>query len=201
MEIYIDNKKIELGKRNKKNFERIIKVITKKLKQNEKIIRNIYINGNLIEESTIIDVEDLNLLEVETKSYVDLVIESLANCKAYIEIFFEILFFINLKLENAEKILKEDIEEVHSFLIWFIDLIYLMEETYDFSIDSNFEELMNHLEDNMSILVEKRKKKDYIAYLNILETKIFKILENFYDNIDFYYKKIIEEEKKKKLMS
>lgn len=201
MEIYIDNKKIELGKRNKKNFERIIKVITKKLEQNEKIIRNIYINGNLIEESTIIDIEDLNLLEVETKSYVDLVIESLSNCKAYIEIFFEILLFINLKLENAEKILKEDIEEVHSFLIWFIDLIYLMEETYDFSINSDFEELMNHLEDNMSILIEKRKKKDYIAYLNILETKIFKILENFYDNIDFYYKKIIEEEKKKKLMS
>lgn len=143
----------------------------------------------------------MNLLEVETKSYVDLVIESLSNCKSYIEIFFEILLFINLKLENAEKILKEDIEEVHSFLIWFIDLIYLMEETYDFSINSDFEELMNHLEDNISILIEKRKKRDYIAYLNILETKIFKILENFYDNIDFYYKKIIEEEKKKKLMS
>ncbi|WP_022820309.1 hypothetical protein [Fusobacterium russii] len=201
MEIYIDNEKIELGKRNRKNFERIIKVITKKLEQNEKVIRNIYINGNILEESMIIDMNELSLLEVETKSYVDLVIESIANCKSYIEIFFEMIFFIKFKLENDEKLLKEDIEEIHSFLMWFSDLIYLMEETYDFSINTNFERLIISLDENIKLLIEKRKRKDIIAYLNILETKIFKVLEDFYENVNFYYEKILEEEKKKKLMA
>lgn len=201
MDIYIDNEKIKLGKRNRKNFERIIKVITKKLEQNEKIIRNIYINGNILEESMIIDINELSLLEVETKSYVDLVIESIANCKSYIEIFFEMIFFIKFKLENGEKLIKEDIEETHSFLIWFSDLIYLMEATYDFSINSNFEQLINSIDENIKILIEKRKRKDFVGYLNILETKIFKVLEDFYENVSFYYEKIIEEEKKKKLMA
>lgn len=201
MDIYIDNEKIKLGKRNRKNFERIIKVITKKLEQNEKIIRNIYINGNILEESMIIDMNELSLLEVETKSYVDLVIESIANCKSYIEIFFEMVFFIKFKLENGEKLVKEDIEEIHSFLMWFSDLLYLMEETYDFSINANFEQLISSMDENIKILIEKRKKKDFVVYLNILETKIFKVLEDFYENVNFYYEKIIEEEKKKKLMS
>lgn len=201
MDIYIDNEKIKLGKRNRKNFERIIKVITKKLEQNEKIIRNIYINGNILEESMIIDMNELSLLEVETKSYVDLVIESIANCKSYIEIFFEMIFFIKFKLENGEKLVKEDIEEIHSFLIWFSDLIYLMEATYDFSINSNFEQLINSIDENIKILIEKRKRKDFVGYLSILETKIFKVLEDFYENVSFYYEKIIEEEKKKKLMA
>lgn len=201
MEIYIDNEKIELGKKNRKNFERIIKVITKKLEQNEKIISNIYINGALLEESTIINIEDLNLLEVETKSYVDLVIESLAYCRSYIEVFFEILFFINLKLENSEKLLKDDIAELHSFLIWFVDLINLMEETYDFNIYINFKEILDSLGENIKILIEKRKKKNYIDYLNILELKIAPILEVFYKDINFYYDRIIEEEKKKRFVS
>ncbi|MDO4690883.1 MAG: chemotaxis protein [Fusobacterium sp.] len=201
MEIYIDNEKIELGKKNRKNFERIIKVITKKLEQNEKIISNIYINGALLEESTIINIEDLNLLEVETKSYVDLVIESLAYCRSYIEVFFEILFFINLKLENSEKLLKDDIAELHSFLIWFVDLINLMEETYDFNIYINFKEILDSLDENIKILIEKRKKKNYIDYLNILELKIAPILEVFYKDINFYYDRIIEEEKKKRFVS
>lgn len=201
LEIYIDNEKIELGKKNRKNFERIIKVITKKLEQNEKIISNIYINGALLEESTIINIEDLNLLEVETKSYVDLVIESLAYCRSYIEVFFEILFFINLKLENSEKLLKDDIAELHSFLIWFVDLINLMEETYDFNIYINFKEILDSLGENIKILIEKRKKKNYIDYLNILELKIAPILEVFYKDINFYYDRIIEEEKKKRFVS
>lgn len=201
LEIYIDNEKIELGKKNRKNFERIIKVITKKLEQNEKIISNIYINGALLEESTIINIEDLNLLEVETKSYVDLVIESLAYCRSYIEVFFEILFFINLKLENSEKLLKDDIAELHSFLIWFVDLINLMEETYDFNIYINFKEILDSLDENIKILIEKRKKKNYIDYLNILELKIAPILEVFYKDINFYYDRIIEEEKKKRFVS
>lgn len=201
MEIYIDNEKIELGKRNRKNFERIIKVITKKLEQNEKIIRNIYINGNILEESMIIDMSELSLLEVETKSYVDLVIESIANCKSYIEIFFEMVFFIKFKLENGEALVKEDIEEIHNFLMWFSDLLYLMEETYDFSINNNFEKLISSMDENIKILIEKRKKKDFSTYLDILEVKLFKVLEDFYENVNFYYEKIIEEEKKKKLMA
>lgn len=200
IEIYIDNEKISLGKRNQKNFERIIKVISKKLEKNEKIIRNIYINGNILEDNTVIDMDKPNILEVETKSYVDLIIESLENSRAYIDIFFEIIFFLNIKMENKEKILKEDIDEIHNFLMWFNDLMYLIEETYDFSIYLEFENFLNKLDENINLLVEKRKKKKYEEYTNILEENIASLLENFFENINFYYNKIIEEEKKKKLV-
>lgn len=201
MEIYIDNKKIELGKKNKKNFERILKVITKKLEQNEKIIKSIYINGNMIEEDTVIDFSKLSIIEVETKSYVDLIIESLANCKNYIDTFFEILFFVNFKLENGAVILKEEIDEMHSFLMWITDLLYLIEETYGFEEDKSFMESIDSLQNNAQLLNEKRKRKNYLDYISILEENIAESLEKIHDNIDYYYEKILQEENKKKLMS
>lgn len=47
MEIYIDNEKFNYQSR-KKNIGRIIKAINKKLEASEKIIKNIYINGNIL---------------------------------------------------------------------------------------------------------------------------------------------------------
>ena len=201
MEIYIDNEKIELGKKNRKNFEKIIKAITKRLEQNEKIIRNIYINGNILEESTIIDMTEPNILEVETKSYVDLIIESLSNCKNYIETFFEIMAYLNFKIESNQKILKEDIDEFHSFLMWFEDLLSLIEETYSFGENRLFFELIEDINNKLQMLTDKRKKKAYVEYINILETEISGILDEFYNNVDIYYQMILEEEKKKKLVS
>lgn len=200
MEIYIDNKKIELGKKNKKNFERILKVITKKLEQNEKIIKSIYINGNMIEEDTVIDLSKLSVIEVETKSYVDLIVESLANCKNHIDTLLEILCFIDFKLENGNIVVREEIDEIHSFLTWFTDLIYLIEEVYGFENENYFIESVECLQNNAQLLNEKRKRKNYLDYINILKENIIENLENFYNNIDYYYEKILQEEKKKKLI-
>lgn len=200
MEIYIDNKKIELGKKNKKNFERILKVITKKLEQNEKIIKSIYINGNMIEEDTVIDFSKLSVIEVETKSYVDLIVESLANCKNHIDTLLEILCFIDFKLENGNIVVREEIDEIHSFLTWFTDLIYLIKEVYGFENENYFIESVECLQNNAQLLNEKRKRKNYLDYINILKENIIENLENFYNNIDYYYEKILQEEKKKKLI-
>lgn len=200
MEIYIDNKKLELGKRNRKNFEKILKVITKKLEQNEKIIRNIYINGNILEDNTIINMDEPNILEVETKSYVDLILESLENCKNYIETFFEILFYLNLKQENNEEIIKVDIEEIHSFIMWFAELMQLIDETYYFENSDSFNEIIIDLNKDLKKLVEKRKKKLYSDYINLLRDKIANRLEIFYDNTAVYFEKILDEERNKKLI-
>lgn len=200
MEIYIDNEKIELGKKNRKNFEKIIKAITKRLEQNEKIIRNIYINGNILEESTIIDMSKPNILEVETKSYVDLIVESLLNSKSFIESFFEIIDYLKFKLENGQNISKDDIDEFHSFLMWLTDLLSLIDETYSFIENKTFFEVVDNLENKLEILVEKRKKKHYIEYVNILENEISEILNKLYENIDSYHMIILEEEKRKKLI-
>lgn len=200
MDIYIDNEKIELGKKNRKNFEKIIKAITKRLEQSEKIIRNIYINGNILEDNTVIDMTEANILEVETKSYVDLILESLSSCKYFIENFFEIVEYLKFKSENGQRIFKEDIDEFHSFLTWLIDLLYLIEEAYSFTETKEFFEVIDILENKIEILAEKRKKKAYIDYVNILEIEISNILDKLYCNLNVYSGMILEEEKKKKLV-
>lgn len=197
MEIYIDNEKIEIGKKNKKNLEKILKAIIKRLGKNEKIIRTIYINGNKIEGNAVIDVESPNIIEVETKSFIDLIIESLANSKYYLETFFEIVADISYERENNQEIFKEDINDIHSFLYWFTDFIYLLEESYNFE-DKKLSEL---LKTELKILSEKKKKKNYNEYFNLLENNLLSMLDNFYTNIDYLYETILEDEKKKKLLS
>lgn len=197
MEIYIDNEKIEIGKKNKKNLEKILKAIIKRLERNEKIIRTIYINGSKIEGNAIIDVESPNIIEVETKSFIDLIIESLANSRYYLETFFEIVSDISYERGNNQAILKEDINDIHTFLYWFTDLIYLLEESYNFE-DKKLSEL---LRSELKTLSEKKKKKNYDAYFNLLENNLLSMLDNFYTNIDYLYETILEDEKKKKLLS
>lgn len=166
----------------------------------EKIIRNIYINGNILEDNTVIDMTEENILEVETKSYVDWILESLSSCKYFIENFFEIVEYLKFKSENGQRIFKEDIDEFHSFLTWLIDLLYLIEEAYSFTETKEFFEIIDTLENKIEVLAEKRKKKAYIDYVNILEIEISNILDKLYSNLNVYSRMILEEEKKKKLV-
>ena len=66
MEVYIDNQKTNFCRRTK-DLEKILKAISKKLEKNNKVIENIYINGNSIEEFPFIDMDMKNVMEVTTK--------------------------------------------------------------------------------------------------------------------------------------
>ena len=199
MDIYIDNEKTRLGKRTK-DFEKILKSINKTLEKKEKIIKSISINGTLLYDGVVIDMtKDNNIIEVESKSYVDLTLESLENLKEYTKTFFEVKNNLQELLEENEEISMLDIEETNAFLVWFADLIYLLTETYTFPF-SDLEEILFTVREEVEVLLELKEKNDYIGYVLNLDICISDILKSFCENIDYYKNTILEEEENKKIL-
>ena len=200
MEVYIDNQKTNFGRRSK-DLEKILKAISKKLEKHEKVIQNIYINGSNIQDSIILDIDmdRHNIMEVETKSYTDLILDSLTLSKEYIETFFEVKKDFQQLIENNEKISGIEIEEIDSFLNWFSDLLFFLVENYAFAF-RGLQETIQTFREELVTLAELKEKKDYVAYVGALDYCISDILENFKINIDYYYKSILEEEEQKQIV-
>ena len=200
MEVYIDNQKTNFGRRSN-DLEKILKAISKKLEKHEKVIQNIYINGSNIQDSIILDIDmdRPNIMEVETKSYTDLILDSLTISKEYIETFFEVKEDFQQLIEDNEKISGIEIEETDSFLNWFSDLLFFLVENYAFAFRS-LQETMETFREELIKLDELKEKKDYITYVSTLDYCIADILENFKTNIDYYYKSILEEVEQKKIV-
>ena len=200
MEVYIDNQKTNFGRRSK-DLEKILKAISKKLEKHEKVIQNIYINGSNIQDNIILDIDmdRPNIMEVETKSYTDLVLDSLTISKEYIETYFEVKADFQQLIEDNEKISPIEIEETDSFLNWFSDLLFFLVENYAFAF-RNLRETMETFREELVTLTELKEKKDYIAYVSTLDYCISDILENFKANIDYYYKSILEEVEQKQII-
>ena len=200
MEVYIDNQKTNFGRRSN-DLEKILKAISKKLEKHEKVIQNIYINGSNIQDSIILDIDmdRPNIMEVETKSYTDLILDSLTISKEYIDTFFEVKEDFQQLIENNEKISGIEIEETDSFLNWFSDLLFFLVENYAFAFRS-LQETMETFREELITLDELKEKKDYITYVSTLDYCIADILENFKTNIDYYYKSILEEVEQKKIV-
>ena len=200
MEVYIDNQKTNFGRRSK-DLEKILKAISKKLEKHEKVIQNIYINGSNIQDNIVLDIDmdRPNIMEVETKSYTDLVLDSLTISKEYIETYFDVKADFQQLIEDNEKISPIEIEETDSFLNWFSDLLFFLVENYAFAFKS-LRETMETFREELVTLAELKEKKDYIAYVSTLNYCISDILENFKTNIDYYYKSILEEVEQKQII-
>ena len=200
MEVYIDNQKTNFGRRSN-DLEKILKAISKKLEKHEKVIQNIYINGSNIQDSIIfdIDMDRQNIMEVETKSYTDLILDSLTVSKEYIDTYFEVKENFQQLIENNEKISDFEIEETDNFLNWFSDLLFFLVENYAFAFQG-LQETLETFREELVTLDKLKEKKDYVAYVNILNYCISDILENFKTNIDYYYRSILEEVEKKQIV-
>ena len=200
MEVYIDNQKTNFGRRSK-DLEKILKAISKKLEKHEKVIQNIYINGSNIQDNIVLDIDmdRPNIMEVETKSYTDLVLDSLTISKEYIETYFDVKADFQQLIEDNEKISPIEIEETDSFLNWFSDLLFFLVENYAFAF-RNLRETMETFREELVILAELKEKKDYVDYVSTLDYCISDILENFKNNIDYYYKSILEDLEQKKVI-
>ena len=200
MEVYIDNQKTNFGRRSK-DLEKILKAISKKLEKHEKVIQNIYINGSNIQDSIILDIDmdRPNIMEVETKSYTDLILDSLTVSKEYIDTYFEVKEDFHQLIENNEKISGIEIEETDSFLNWFSDLLFFLVENYAFAFQS-LRETMETFREELVTLSELKDKKNYLAYVTTLDYYVSDILENFKTNIDYYYKSILEEVEQKQIV-
>ena len=88
MEVYVDNVKIELGQKSFKSLGRAISVINKRLDKEDKIAHKIYINGHAIKDNSIVDVKNLKVIEIITKSQGGIILESIVDARGYIDKYF-----------------------------------------------------------------------------------------------------------------
>ena len=140
-----------------------------------------------------------NIMEVETKSYTDLILDSLTVSKEYIDTYFEVKEDFQQLIENKEKISPIEIEETDSFLNWFSDLLFFLVENYAFAV-KNLQEPMETFRQELVALAELKEKKVYVGYVSTLDYCISDILENFKANVDYYYKSILEEVEQKQII-
>ena len=109
MEVYIDNVKIELKQKSFKTLGKAISEIQKKLSKENKVLQEIYVNGNILEEDTNISGKDLKVIEITTKSHVEVILESLSTAKSYIDKYYDVIDY--LEIDSQEPLNEED--EMH----------------------------------------------------------------------------------------
>ena len=203
MEVYVDNVKIELGQKSFKSLGRAISVINKRLDKEDKIAHKIYINGHAIKDNSIVDVKNLKVIEVITKSQGGIILESIVDARGYIDKYFSM--FETLGTDD-QGILTEEEEvkliEMLIFLRWFYNLLLIIQENHilDF-IYSDFDEYIEDFKEQLSNVDKAYDSRDIVELLDIMEFDMGELLSEFYKNIEEYYSDIAEEEKRKRLLN
>ena len=203
MEVYVDNVKIELGQKSFKSLGRAISVINKRLDKEDKIAHKIYINGHAIKDNSIVDVKNLKVIEVITKSQGGIILESIVDARGYIDKYFSM--FETLGIDD-QGILTEEEEvkliEMLIFLRWFYNLLLIIQENHilDF-IYSDFDEYIEDFKEQLSNVDKAYDSRDIVGLLDIMEFDMGELLSEFYENLEEYYSDIAEEEKRKRLLN
>ena len=203
MEVYVDNVKIELGQKSFKSLGRAISVINKRLDKEDKIAHKIYINGHAIKDNSIVDVKNLKVIEVITKSQGGIILESIVDARGYIDKYFSM--FETLGIDD-QGILTEEEEvkliEMLIFLRWFYNLLLIIQVNHilDF-IYSDFDEYIEDFKEQLSNVDKAYDSRDIVELLDIMEFDMGELLSEFYENLEEYYSDIAEEEKRKRLLN
>lgn len=206
MELYIDNKKVELKQKRFKSFGRMINEITKQLTQDNKVPYKFYINGEKLKDNTVVNLKDLKLVEVITKTEGEMLLDSIMRAKEQIDIFFSIFDSEDDEEENSGKtaVMVSEIEIVERgiFLRWFYNLLLLMKASGDLDfVYSDFEDYIAEFEQEMEQAEKAYDAQDYETFMEILEFSIGDLLKDFYENTENYYSDILEEENRKRLLN
>lgn len=203
MEVYVDNVKIELGQKSFKSLGRAISVINKRLDKEDKIAHKIYINGHAIKDNSIVDVKNLKVIEVITKSQGGIILESIVDARGYIDKYFSMFETLGT---DEQGILTEEEEikliEMLIFLRWFYNLLLIIQENHilDF-IYSDFDEYIEDFKEQLSNVDKAYDSRDIVELLDIMEFDMGELLSEFYENLEEYYSDIAEEEKRKRLLN
>ena len=204
MELYIDNKKMELKQKRFKSFGRMISEINKKLTKDNKVPYKLYINGEKLKENTVVNVKDLKLVEVITKTEGEMLLDSILRAKEQIDMFFEIFDYEDEDPKNVARAAVEvselEIIERGIFLRWFYNLLLLMKASGDLDfIYSDFDEYIAEFEHEMEVAEKAYDAQDYETFVEMLEFSIGDLLKDFYENAENYYMDIVDEQNRKRL--
>jgi hypothetical protein len=201
MEIYIDNKKIEsLEKKKFKSLGAALNALNKMLKEEDKILHTVSVNGVNIPENTFSKMKDISLIEIKTKTYRSVILEAFCVFREYSENYFDIIE----NIENYDELFgsEEKIGEVLSFLSWTYSLLISLNENT--TLDLIYEDLTNFIED-FKVGIEEAKialeNSDFDEFLDILEFDLGSLISSIYHMIDEYFEIVAKEESRKSLIN
>lgn len=202
MELYVDNKRVELKQKRYKSLGRAISDITKQLSKDNKIPYQFYVNGEKLRDNDIINIKDLKLLEVITKSEGEMLLDSILKAKKQIDLFFEVFDTREGQIDITLEISELEIIERGIFLRWFYNLLLLMKASGDLDfIYGDFDEYIVEFESEMEQAEKAYDAHDFESFIEILEFSIGDLLKDFYDNVENYYADIVVEENRKRLLN
>lgn len=201
MELYIDNKKVKLKPKKYKSFGTAVNDIRNHLQKDKKIPYKFYVNGEKLKENDIVNIEDLKLLEVITRSESEMLLDSLLKAKEQIDLFFQI--FEETEDEEEPFVLNEiELLERGIFLRWFYNLLLIIKASGDLEfVYEDFDEYIKDFEREMKSAEEAFDSKDYETFVEILEFSISDLLNDFYENVENYFEDIAAEENRKRLLN
>jgi len=203
MDIYIDNKKVSIRKKNFSNLGVAIFEINKKLLKENKILNQIYLNGEILKEHSVVKIEDLKTIEIITKSYGSVILESVLNTKKYIDNYFEVFDGL-YDFEDEDFITFDEIDllEITLFLNWFYNLLLLIKENEILKfIRDDYEEYMENFRLSLESIEILYKEGKFDEMFTELETITNYFLMDFYNNLDGYIDDILMEENRKLLLN
>ena len=184
----------------------MISEITKQLTQDNKVPYKFYINGESLKENAIVDLKELKLIEVITKTEGEMLLDSIMRAKEQIELFFSIFDYMGDESKNVggATVMVSEIEIIERgiFLRWFYNLLLLMKASGNLEfIYSDFDEYIAEFEQEMEQAEKAYDAQDYETFVEVLEFSIGELLKDFYENAENYYEDILEEENRKRLLN
>lgn len=184
----------------------MISEITKQLTQDNKVPYKFYINGEKLRDNAVIDLKELKLIEVITKTEGEMLLDSIMRAKEQIDLFFSIFDYEGEDPENVGRaaVMVSEIEIIERgiFLRWFYNLLLLMKASGDLDfVYSDFDEYIAEFEQEMEQAEKAYDAQDYETFVEMLEFSIGDLLKDFYENAENYYEDILEEENRKRLLN
>lgn len=186
IEIYVDNEKLVTRRKKFKTLGLAIQEATNKIKKNGKIITGIDVNGKVLDENFGYS-PGKQLLEIKTKTEMEVTLEGVTGCRKYLERYIEIVE--ELEDEDLEELMDKNdaLEELLHISSWFHNLIgatidgFMLEDS-----ESNFFSYFEDLEEVLDEAKEAFEMGDMETLLDILRYDVGKLINEFVEDYENY---------------
>lgn len=200
-EIYVDNEKLTTRRKKFKTVGLAIQEANNKLKKNGKIITGIDINGKILDENFKY-LPGKQLLEIQTKTEIEVTLEGITGCKKYLERYREIVKILDDETLEEFSDRENVLEELLHISSWFHNLIGAAIDNFFFEeSESNFYLYFQDLEEVVEEAREAFEMGDMEILLDILRYDAGKLINEFIEDFEIYKEELFLEARKISLFS
>jgi hypothetical protein len=196
MKILIDNKEFSVDFNKVESFSLIMDKVNEALYKEGRLIFSMFINGRVLNLNDNIEVNDISLVEVFTKSPRAIILEALSQFDEYLDKLAENSEVSMTYFQEGENIFGDFyFVDVMQSLEWFSNILFSVKENTAVDLgNQEFEILFNEYSDCFKRAGEAYENKDKIMFFEIVDFEIIPVLEDFTHIIEGLYGQIIEEE-------